>query len=464
MKNFTKVLLVSLAAATMFGCGSDNDNDDDSYLRVYHASPDAPEVNIWLDGKLALEGVDYQQSSGAIKLAAGMHTLQVEALLPDGTTLTVIPETQLTLEKDTEYNVVAAGKAALIGSGEVNEFAPQIIVRDYLTPAGARVQVMHAAPDAPMVDVFITAPDADLAGAPPFADDVEYLGVTQPIEVAAGDYRVRITDPNDSQTVYFDSGTVAVPAGGDWFVAATNNTEAGTSPVNLLVDTGAASLVVRDKDTGSDIRVVHAISDAPAVDVWINGTPPEADTADTDSPLYNLAFTDVTDYLAVPAAEYTFDVAVNGSEPVVVVDALTLTATLEASKTYTAIAIGNLTDELDNDQLYVVEDEVRRVATAAKLRAIHASTKAGNVDIYISDDATPSDDDMILKNVAYKGDSTVLSVTPGTVFIMITTVNDMGNVVIGPAMVDLTAGSLTTLVASDDTDTPSGFTVISLDD
>lgn len=453
MKNFTKVLLVSLAAATLFGCN----NDDDSYLRVYHASPDAPEVNIWLDGKLKLAGVDYQQSSGAVKLAAGMHTLQVDALLPDGTTLTVIPETQLTFEKDTEYNVVAAGKAALIGSGEVNAFAPQIIVRDYLTPAGARVQVMHAAPDAPKVDVFITAPDADLAGATPVADDVEYLGVTAAIEVPAGDYQVRITDREDSSVVYFDSGTVAVPAGGDWFVAATNNTEAGESPVNLLVDTGAASKVVRDKDTGSDLRVVHAISDAPGVDVWINGTPPEA-----TSPLYNLVFTDVTGYLPVPAAEYRFDVAVNGSEPVVVVDALTLTATLEASKTYTAIAIGNLNDTEDNDQLYVVEDEVRRIATAAKIRAIHASTKAGNVDIYISDDTTPSDDDLILKNVAYKGDSTVLSVTPGVVYIMITPPDDMDSVVIGPAMLDLTAGSLTTLVASDDTE--GGFTVISLDD
>lgn len=449
MKNFVKVLFVSLAAATMFGCGSDNDDDDYSYLRLYHASPDAPEVNIWLDGKLALEGVDYQQSSGAIKVAAGMHTLQVDALLPDGTSLTVLDE-QLPLEKDTEYNVVAVDKAA----SQVTAF---IIARDYIIPAGARVQVMHAAPDAPMVDVFITEPGVLLADATPFADNVEYKGVTQAIEVTAGDYRVRITDPEDSSSVYFDSGTVTVPVGGDWFVAATNNTEAGTSPVNLLVDTGAASLVVRDKDTGSDIRVVHAISDAPGVDVWIDGTPPEA-----TSPLYNLVFTDVTDYLAVAAAEYRFDVAVNGSEPVDVVDALTLTATLEASKTYTAIAIGNLNDTEDNDQLYVVEDEVRRVATAAKIRAIHAATKAGNVDIYISDDATPSDDDLILKNVAYKGDSTVLSVTPGEVYIMITPAGDMGSVVIGPAAINLAAGSITTLVASDDT--PNGFTVISLDD
>ena len=459
MKNFTKVLLASLTAATLFGCGSDNDDvtapSDNSYLRVYHASPDAPKVNVWLDGKLALAGVDYQQSSGALKVPAGMHTVQVEALLPDGTTLTVIPETQLTLETDIEYNVVAAGKAALIGTGEVNEFGPQIIGRDALIPSGARVQVMHAAPDAPMVDVFITAPDASLAGATPFADDVAYLGATEAIAVPAGDYQVRITDPADSSTVYFDSGTVAVPAGGDWFVAATNNTQAGGSPVNLLVDTGAASLVVRDKNTGSDIRVVHAISDAPGVDVWINGEAPAV-----DSPLYNLEFTDVTAYLAVPGAQYTFNVAASGTEDVV--EALSLTATLEASKTYTAIAIGNLNDMEDNDQLFVVEDEVRRVATAAKLRAIHASTTAGNVDIYVSADSTPSDDDVILKNVAYKGDSTALSITPGEVYVMVTPVDAPETVVIDSGLLALTGGSITTLIAADDGN--GGFTAISLDD
>ncbi|MGB5446403.1 MAG: DUF4397 domain-containing protein [Psychromonas sp.] len=453
MKLFNNILLASLVSATMFACNSDN--DDYSYLRIYHASPDAPKVNVWLDGKLALPGVDYQQSSGAIKVKAGDHTVQVDAILPDGSVLTVLPETLLALAKDTEYNVVAAGKAALIGTGEATEFTSQIIDRANLTPSGARVQVMHAAPDAPMVDVFITAPGAELADSTPFADDVEYLGVTMATEVPAGEYRVRITDPTDSGTVYFDSGTVTVPDGGDWFVAATNNTEAGESPVNLLVDTGETSLVVRDKDTGSDIRVVHAISDAPGVDVWVNGTAPEE-----GSPLYNLEFKGVTDYLAVAAGDYTFDVAVNGSDPVAVVDALSLMPTLESSKTYTAIAIGNLMEE--TEELYVVEDEVRRVATAAKIRAIHAATEAGVVDIYISEDASPSADDIILEDVAYKGDSTVLSVTPGEVYIMVTPADDMSTVVIGPAMVNLTALSLNTLIAVDDGE--GGITAIGLDD
>lgn len=461
MKNVKKVLLVSLISGLLAACGSDSDSDssETSSLRIYHASADAPFVNIWLDGKKALSGVDYQQSSGMLTLPAGVHTVQIDAVLPSGDTLTVLPATELDLQAQTEYNVIAAGKAALIGSGDEKEFMPKIVARSELTPAGGRVQAVHAAADAPMVDIFISAPDANLSDAVPFADNVEYLAASEAVEVPAGDYQIRITDPNDSAIVYFDSGTVTLPAGGDWVALATTNTGAGASPVSLLVDSGDASLVINDKNSGSDLRVVHTISDAPGVDVWINGSAPAA-----DSPLYNLKFKDVTDYLAVAAGDYTFNVAVAGSDPLVVVDALTLEASLKAGSSYTALAIGNLGDAVDNEQLFVVEDETRRLATAAKLRAIHASTLAGNVDIYVSQDSTPSADDLILKDIPYKGDSGLLDVTPGEVYIMVTPSGDMNSIAIGPAMLNLSATSITTLVAVDDAQSATQVSVVSLDD
>lgn len=458
MKNLHKILAAAMMAGALAGCNS-KDKTEDSYLRVYHASPDAPKVNVWLDGTPALSGVDYQQSSGQIRVAAGSHSVQVDAILADGSSLTVIPETNLALMAGTEYNVVAAGKAALLGTDDNSAFAAQIISRDALTPEGARVQAMHGAPDAPTVDIYITAPDADLAGVTPFADDLAYLAVSEAVEVPAGSYQIRITSASDSSSVYFDSGAIAVPAGGDWFAIATNNTEAGASPVNLLVDTGSDSLVVRDKDTGSNLRVAHTISDAPGVDVWVNGAAPAE-----GSPLYNLAFKEFTDYLAVAAGDYTFDVAVNGSDPVTVVDALSLAASLTPAVNYTALAIGNLGDVTENDQLFVVSDDTRRLATAAKLRAIHASTLAGNVDIYISADQTPSADDVKLSNVPYKGDSTMLQVSPGEAYVIVTPVDDSNTIAIGPALVDLAAGSITTLVAIDDPAAVTGVSVISLDD
>jgi hypothetical protein len=460
MKKFNKLIVASVISGLLVGCSSDDSDHvvENSHLRVFHASPDAPKVDVWLDGKKALMAVDYQQSSGKITLPAGVHTVQIEAILPDGSTLTVLEETSLDLMANTEYNVVATGKAALLGQGKATSFAPAISSRGEMTGDGARVQAIHAAPDAPMVDIFITAPDADLMGVTPFADDLAYSTESEAVEVPAGDYQIRITDANDSMTVYYDSGSVTVPAGSDWVAVASANVGAGDSPVTLIIDTGTDTLLVNDKDTGSKIRVAHTISDAPGVDVWINGDAPEM-----SSQLYNVAFKDTTDYLSVPSGEYTFNVAVNGSDPVIVVDALTLTATLMAGYTYTALAIGNLNDMKDNDELFVVQDNTRLIATAAKLRAIHASTTAGNVDIYISADATPSEDDVILKDVAYKGDSTLLEVSPSMVNIIVTPAGDMNTIAIGPVELDLTGGSITTLVAIDDSIEISGVGVLKLD-
>jgi hypothetical protein len=36
-------------------------------LRITHASPDAPKVNVYIDGQLALGDVDYKQSSGTLR-------------------------------------------------------------------------------------------------------------------------------------------------------------------------------------------------------------------------------------------------------------------------------------------------------------------------------------------------------------------------------------------------------------
>lgn len=465
MKASKQHLMLPVLLSGIFLITACDDDDDDkvmvekSYLRVAHASADAPEVNVLLNGEVALAGVDYAQSSGMIMVDAGVNTLQIDALLPDGSSLTVLPETSLDFMAEMEYTVLAVGKAAQIGSGEMDEFGPYIVSRDNLTPEGARVQVVHASPDAPEVDVFITAPDADLTGATPFADNVTYKMATQAIEVPAGDYQIRITDPNDASMVVFDSGTITVPAGADWVAAAVTNTGVGASPVDVLVDTGTGSLLVDDVNTGLELRVVHTISDAPGVDVWVNGTAPMS-----DSPLFNLMYKESTDYLALTAGSYDFAVSVNGSDPVAVVDALALSGELMTNKAYSALAIGNLGDAMDNDKLLLLMDEnTRRVATEAKLRVVHASTLAGNVDIYLSADTSISDDDVKIADVPYEADTGVLTVSPGMAYAIVTPVDTM-TVAIGPAALPLEGGTLTTLVALDDPSAATGVSVISIDD
>src|SRR5690554_5753041 len=53
-------------------------------LRVTHASPDAPDVNVYVNGDLALEAVPFRASSGLLTIAdPGALEVEVRALLPD---------------------------------------------------------------------------------------------------------------------------------------------------------------------------------------------------------------------------------------------------------------------------------------------------------------------------------------------------------------------------------------------
>ena len=92
-KNNLIVGSVMASLLMLTGCGSDNDpgfNSTDprvpetSMLRVVHASPDAPKVDILAGGSIlnGLENVDYQVASGVFTVNATVYPVTVNAKTP----------------------------------------------------------------------------------------------------------------------------------------------------------------------------------------------------------------------------------------------------------------------------------------------------------------------------------------------------------------------------------------------
>ena len=48
-----------------------------SIVRVFHASPNAPEVDVYIDGQLVAEDLSFTNFSDYSYLEEGMHTIQV---------------------------------------------------------------------------------------------------------------------------------------------------------------------------------------------------------------------------------------------------------------------------------------------------------------------------------------------------------------------------------------------------
>lgn len=214
---------LTLAVTSLTACSDDNDPAEPSAnLRVVHASPDAPAVDVLVDEATALTNVPYRAASAYLTVSPGDRRLRVRAT---GTTTTVIDATA-NLENRANYTVIATGLLAGI--------QPLIAVDTLSNPAAGnvKIRVIHAAPAAGNVDVYATTEAADINTATPVLTNVPFRGVSGYLEVPAGTYRLRVT-PAGTKTVAIDA-TVAFTAGQLRTVVATD-APGGGAPLGAVV-------------------------------------------------------------------------------------------------------------------------------------------------------------------------------------------------------------------------------------
>ena len=160
-------------------------------VRASHMSPNAPNVNVYVNGDVVLEDVPFGETSGYLELDAGTYTVEITpADDPD----TTVFNGDVPVEAETDYTIAAIGE---VGDDVDQSFEALVLEDDNSDPGGdtARVRAVHASPDAPAVD--ITA-DGDV-----LFDGIEF-GNSDSIEVPSGDYTLEVrgdTEENDGDVV-----------------------------------------------------------------------------------------------------------------------------------------------------------------------------------------------------------------------------------------------------------------------
>jgi len=201
-RKFLAVTLAALVAAST-ACSDDNNSpSSNAQVRVVHGSPDAPAVDVLVDGAKVLDSVTYKVASGYLAVPSGSRNVKVNLY----STATSVINADVVLSKDASYTVIAVNTAAAI--------EPLVLMDDLASPAAGNVKVrlVHGAPSVGTVDIYVTAPGANLAAATPTLTDVPFKGASGYLEVPAGDYQVRIT-PAGTKTVAIDTGTLTLAAG-----------------------------------------------------------------------------------------------------------------------------------------------------------------------------------------------------------------------------------------------------------
>ncbi|MBN1443301.1 MAG: DUF4397 domain-containing protein [Planctomycetes bacterium] len=184
-------------------------------LRVAHLSPDAPAVDIWVDGAVALSGVEFGAVSGYLSLAAGTYRVQVT---PAGADSPVVIDADITLENGRSYTVAATGSLA------AGDLQPAIYADERtVTSESSSVRFIHASPDAPPVDIAAAGGPVLFAGVE-FRQGTEYLALdagTYDLEVRlAGTETVALSVPSVILSPGANSTIFAIGLAGDGSLAA----------------------------------------------------------------------------------------------------------------------------------------------------------------------------------------------------------------------------------------------------
>ncbi|MFS3929989.1 peptidase [Priestia aryabhattai] len=165
---------------------------NDAMVRVVHASPDAPEVDVYVDGKAAVEGAAFKDATDYLTLPSGEHKVDIYAAGTKGKEEAVI-STSLTVEAGKAYTVAAINKVASL---ELKVLEDDMNV----TEGKAKVRVGHFSPDAPAVNVGVV-------NGPTLFENASFKQVTDYSEVDADTYDLEVTTADGNTKVLDLAGT-----------------------------------------------------------------------------------------------------------------------------------------------------------------------------------------------------------------------------------------------------------------
>ena len=189
----TGALLLALAAPASAASG-------DAMVRVLHGSPDAPSVDVFVDGSKvdALSGIVFGDLTDYVAVPAGTYAVKVCATADS--TVCPIDVPALDLAADTDYTIAASNVLASIEA--------KVLVDDpALVADKALVRVVHLSADTPAVDVLTQDGSATVV------DNLAYPDATGYLALDGGSYDLKVCADADNTVCPLDPGALDLADG-----------------------------------------------------------------------------------------------------------------------------------------------------------------------------------------------------------------------------------------------------------
>jgi len=189
-------LLVAVSGAGWMApspAGAQGEANGEASIYLLHCTPDAPAIDVYVDGDRTIRNLAYGRSTEIFKLEAGQHRFTI--IETGGDLSQPIVERVITVETGKTYAIATVGLLA--------DIAIQTWPLDLqpVADGNGTLSVVNASPDAETVNLALAEGDDPLtaAGFPEASD---------PIQIPAGTYDLEISVPNVPEAV---EGVSSVP-------------------------------------------------------------------------------------------------------------------------------------------------------------------------------------------------------------------------------------------------------------
>jgi hypothetical protein len=346
-----------LASLVLAGCGKSGNNNGNAQLRILNAFSEATALNVSVASIAIATGLPFQGLTQYISATSGTPLITVGV---SGATTTLI---------NTMYNVSSGTNYTYVVYGPLTGVAA-ILGNDAFADPGSgffALRVLNAAPGSGAVDVYLTAPGADLASSAPSLSNVAY-GVTSafsPIPIGTS-FEIRVTTTG-TKDLLFDSipKTFAEHSGTDLVVF----TKGSGKLVNVALlnhDSAGTGAIVDNLLT--QYKVVNASLVPSSLNIFVDGA----------LQLANIPYTGVSNYQKTSAGTHNFRIEATSTPGA---SLLALAPTL-APATDTSIALSGTAGALA--ALVLQDDNIPPPSGTAGVRVVNESAAGTAFDVFVN--------------------------------------------------------------------------------
>ena len=348
-------------------------------LDILAASPDAPQLDVIVNGQIIDQFVPFRQLTVPVSIPDGMDTIKVNVT---GTTTTLI---------NTTIDVSAGQSYTLVAGNTVARLAPTLLVNPVAAdPANASLQLLPEDPTTSAV-FWQVASGATLAGS------VAYNTLSAAVTLAPGPTVLQIGAAG-SNTV-LAQGTAQLAAGSANLIGVLGVAGASGDLAVQVIPYNLTGVPIPAGSQTATVSFTNAIAAAPGLDFYLGSSGQVSPTANF------VPFRQTTGAVTVPAGSYFVqaNLANTSTQVVSTGSPSSFPQSFTAGGAYSAVLVGSLA----SPQVVVFSDQTTTLPGLAALRVLNLSPDAPALDIKVEGGPT------LATALTYLGDGGYIDLSPG---------------------------------------------------